>query len=54
MQKNIFWDAGLPDGLFSNKKSQFWYIFEGLGLENVLIFYDLLKYFMAIGYFYGS
>jgi hypothetical protein len=25
----------LPDGLFSNKKSQFGYILEGLRLENV-------------------
>jgi hypothetical protein len=24
--------AGLPDGIFSNQKFQFWYNFEGLGL----------------------
>jgi hypothetical protein len=23
----------LPDGVFANQKSQFWYIFEGLGVE---------------------
>jgi hypothetical protein len=40
--------AGLPDGLFSNQKSQFWYNLEGLGMENVVIFYDHLEYFMAI------
>jgi hypothetical protein len=31
---------GLPDGLFSNQKSQFWLNLEGLGMENVVIFYD--------------
>jgi hypothetical protein len=40
--------AGLPDGLFSNQKSQFGQILEGLGMENVVIFYDHLEYFMAI------
>jgi hypothetical protein len=30
---------GLPDGLFSNPKSQFGKILEGLRLENVDIFY---------------
>jgi hypothetical protein len=30
--------AGLPDGLFSNQKSQFGKILEGLKLENVDIF----------------
>jgi cyanate permease len=38
----------LPDGLFSYQKSQFGYILEGLGKENVGIFYDLLEYFTAI------
>jgi hypothetical protein len=41
--------SGLPDGLFSNKKSQilgnFW-----IGLVNVGIFYDHLEYYMAIWY----
>jgi hypothetical protein len=40
---------GLPDGLFSNQKSQFGYIVEGLEMENVLIFYNHLK-FMVIWY----
>jgi hypothetical protein len=31
---------GLPDDIFAYKISQFWYIFEGLGMENVGIFYD--------------
>jgi hypothetical protein len=30
---------GLPDVIFSNKKSQFGYISEDLGMENVGIFY---------------
>jgi hypothetical protein len=34
--------AGLPDGLFSNKKSQFGKILEGLRLEK------MFTYFMAI------
>jgi hypothetical protein len=29
---------GLPDGLFSNQKSQFGQILEGLGMENLGIF----------------
>jgi hypothetical protein len=29
--------AGLPDGYFSNQKSQFGYILEDLGMENVAI-----------------
>jgi hypothetical protein len=28
---------GLPDGLFSDQKSQFWKNLEGLGMENVVI-----------------
>jgi hypothetical protein len=30
--------AGLPDGLLPNKKYQFGYDLEGLGMENVLYF----------------
>jgi hypothetical protein len=37
--------AGLPDGIFANPKSQFGYILEGLGMENVGIVYDHLEYF---------
>jgi hypothetical protein len=40
---------GLPDGLFSNPKSQFWYILEGLAMGNLGIFYDHSVYFSAIG-----
>jgi hypothetical protein len=36
----------LPDGLFSNPKSQFGYILEGLGME----FCDHLEYFVAVWY----
>jgi hypothetical protein len=42
--------AGLPDGLFYYQKSQFGYILEGLGMENVGIFYDHLEYIMAFWY----
>jgi hypothetical protein len=40
----------VPDGLFSNQKSQFGKILEGLRKENVGIFYDNLEYFTAIWY----
>jgi hypothetical protein len=40
--------AALPDGLFSNQKSQFGYTLECLGIENFAIFYDHLEYFMTI------
>jgi hypothetical protein len=39
---------GLPDGLFSNQRSQFGKNFQGLGLENFDIFYGHLEYFMDI------
>jgi hypothetical protein len=45
-------DAGLPDGFFSNRKSQFGQILEGPRLENVVIFYGHLEYFTdVLGYF---
>jgi hypothetical protein len=40
--------AGLPDGLFSNQKSQFGYILEGLKLENVYIICGHSEYFTGI------
>jgi tellurite resistance-related uncharacterized protein len=48
-----FWSkAGMPDGLFSNQKSQFGQSLEGLVMENILclfgLFYGHWKYFMAI------
>jgi sugar lactone lactonase YvrE len=33
----FFFKPGLPDGLFSDKNSQFWANLEGLGIENVAI-----------------
>jgi hypothetical protein len=39
---------GLPDGFFSNQKSQFGYILEGPRLENVDTFYGHLEYFTDI------
>jgi hypothetical protein len=41
-------DSGLPDGLFSNQKSQFGQILDGLRWENVDIFYVHLEYFTDI------
>jgi hypothetical protein len=32
----IWSSAGLPDGFFSDQKSQFGYILEDLGIENVI------------------
>jgi hypothetical protein len=39
----------LPDGLFSNQKSHFGQILEGLRWENVAIFNGHLEYFTDIG-----
>jgi hypothetical protein len=38
----------LPDGFFSNQKSQFGFNLEGLRLENVDIFHGHLEYFTDI------
>jgi hypothetical protein len=40
---------GLPDGIFSKQKSQFWSIWEGHGMEKFGIFYCHLEYIKAIG-----
>jgi hypothetical protein len=40
----------LPDGIFSNQKSRFGQILEGLAMEDVGVFYVHLVYFMAIWY----
>jgi hypothetical protein len=40
--------AGLPDSLFSNQKSKFWYILEGPAMEDVGIFYVLLVHFTVL------
>jgi hypothetical protein len=39
----------LPNGLFSNPKSQFGHILDGLRLKNVAIFYDHLVHFSGLG-----
>jgi hypothetical protein len=46
-------EPGLPDGTFSNQKSQIGYISEGLAVEDVGIFYYHLVYYISIWYFYG-
>jgi hypothetical protein len=40
----------LPDGLFTNQKSNFGLILEGFRMKYVCIFYDDLEYFTAIWY----
>jgi hypothetical protein len=40
----------LPDGSFSNQKSQFGQNLEGLGMENVVRFYDNLENVSVIWY----
>jgi hypothetical protein len=41
---------GLPDGMFSNQKSKFGYIWEGLAMEDVGIFYGHLIHFTVFWY----
>jgi hypothetical protein len=50
----------LPDGIFSNQKSQFGKFFEGLAMEDIGIFYGHLVYLTAsrhccghLVYFFG-
>jgi hypothetical protein len=40
--------TGLPDGWFSNQKSEFGYILEGLGMKKVGIFYSHFEYIATI------
>jgi hypothetical protein len=42
--------AGLPDGLFSNQKSKFGEILEGLAMKDVGIFYKHLVHFTVFRY----
>jgi hypothetical protein len=42
--------TGLPDGLFSNQKSKFWQILEGLAMEDVGILYGHLVHFTVFCY----
>jgi hypothetical protein len=44
----LYISSRFPDGLFSNQKSQFGSILEGLAMENVGIFNVLLVNFTAI------
>jgi hypothetical protein len=44
----------LPDGMCSNQLSQFGYVLEGFGMENVATFYGHLEYITAIWYYLGS
>jgi hypothetical protein len=43
--------SGLPDGIFSNQKSQFGSISVGLAVEDVGIFYGHLVYYWPFGIF---
>jgi hypothetical protein len=45
--------SGLPD-LFSTQKSQFGYIVDGLGMENVVIFIIIWNILWLFGIIYGS
>jgi hypothetical protein len=38
----------LPDGIFSNQKSQFGYILEGLAMEDIGKFMTILVYFTVV------
>jgi hypothetical protein len=40
----------LPDGFFSDQKSQFGYVLEDLGMEHVVIYSVHLEYFRTIEY----
>jgi hypothetical protein len=44
----VCYTSGLPDGLFSNQKSQFGKKYRGLRFENVALFYGHLEYFVNI------
>jgi hypothetical protein len=43
--------SGLPDGLFSDQKSQFWF-FVGLGMKNLCLIYGHLGIFKSIRFTY--
>jgi hypothetical protein len=43
---------GLPDGIFSNRKSKSGYLPDELAMEDFDIFYGHLVYFMVIWYFF--
>jgi hypothetical protein len=39
--------------IFANQKSQFWYFWQGVGMENVGLFYGNLVPFELFGIFHG-
>jgi hypothetical protein len=43
-------ESGLPVGLFSNQKSKFGEIFEGLAMKDVVVFYGHLVHFTVFCY----
>jgi hypothetical protein len=43
---------GLPDGIFSNQKSKFGQILEGLAMADALVFYVRLNILKPFGIFY--
>jgi hypothetical protein len=43
-------EPGLPDGIFSNQKSKFGSILEGIAMEAVGIFHGHVVYFKAVWY----
>jgi hypothetical protein len=43
-------EPGLPDGIFSVQKCQFWYILEGLGMENFGVLHGKLVFLLLFGY----
>jgi hypothetical protein len=48
--RTTLYNSGLPDGLFSNQKSNFGEILEGLAMEDVGIFYGHLVHFTVFCY----
>jgi hypothetical protein len=52
--KQMILGSGLPDGIFSNQKSQFGEILEALGIEKVGIYSTAIWYILRpFGKFYG-
>jgi hypothetical protein len=44
---------GLPDGFFSDQKSQFGYFLEDLGMENIVIILVIYNILLPLDIFYG-
>jgi hypothetical protein len=45
----MWFKTGLPDGFFSDQKSQLGYILEDIGMKIVVIYSGHLEYFTTIG-----